>query len=72
MIVKVLINTSVSKLNKVYDYNVPKHLENNKELGKRVEVSFRNKKDTEEAIIVKIVKDEEYISKYKLKDIQLK
>ncbi len=69
MIVKVLINTSVSKLNKVYDYNVPKHLENNIELGKRVEVSFGNKKDTEEAIIVKIVKDEEYISKYKLKDI---
>ena len=50
MIVKVLINTSVSKLNKVYDYKVPVELESKIELGKRVEVSFGRKKDLEEAI----------------------
>lgn len=69
MIVQVLINTSVSKLNKVYDYKVPVELENEIEIGKRVEVSFGNKKDLEEAIIVKILEDVEYVSKYKLKEI---
>ncbi len=69
MIVKVLINTSVSKLNKVYDYKVPLELENKIELGKRVEVSFGRKKDLEEAIIVKVINDEKYVPKYKLKEI---
>lgn len=69
MIVKVLINTSVSKLNKVYDYKVPKELENKIEIGKRIEVSFGNKKDSQEAIIVKIINDNEYFSKYKLKEV---
>src|SRR5574344_316953 len=70
MIVKVLINTSVSKLNKVYDYIVPKELENQIELGKRVEVSFgRGKKSNEEAIIVKVINDENYTSKSKLKEL---
>lgn len=69
MIVKVLINTSVNKLNKVYDYKVPQELEKDIEVGKRIEVSFGNKKDLEEAIIVKVMKDEEYTGKYKLKEI---
>ena len=69
MIVKVLINTSVSKLNKVYDYKVPVELESKIELGKRVEVSFGRKKDLEEAIIVKVIEDEKYVPKYKLKEI---
>ena len=67
MIVQVLINTSVSKLNKVYDYKVPVELENEIEIGKRVEVSFGNKKDLEEAIIVKVIEDKEYVKKYKIK-----
>lgn len=69
MIVKVLINTSVSKLNKVYDYKVPQELEKDIEIGKRIEVSFGKKKDLEEAIIVKIIEDAEYVSNYKLKEI---
>ena len=69
MIVKVLINTSVSKLNKVYDYKVPQELEDKIEIGKRIEVSFGNKKETEEAIIVKIISDEEFTGNYKLKDV---
>lgn len=70
MIVKVLINTSVSKLNKVYDYKVPSALEEDIDVGKRVEVSFgRGKKSSEEAIIVKVISDKEYEGKYKLKEI---
>ena len=44
MIVKVLINTSVRSLNKVYDYRVPVELEDKIEIGKRIEVSFGKKK----------------------------
>lgn len=69
MIVKVLINTSVSSLNKVYDYRVPIELEDQIEIGKRIEVSFGKKKELEEAIIVKIIEDSEFNGNYKLKDI---
>lgn len=44
MIIKVLINTSVKKLNKVYDYSVSSELENKIELGKRVKVNFGRRK----------------------------
>ena len=40
MLAKILINTSVNTLNKVYDYLVPEELENDVEIGKRVQVSF--------------------------------
>ncbi len=70
MIVKVLINTSVKSLNKVYDYTVPEDLVKDIEIGKRVEVNFgKSRLDNEEGIIVKIIDDEEYNSKYKLKEI---
>lgn len=69
MIVKVLLNTSVLKLNRVYDYLVPKDLEDKIEIGKRVEVNFgNNRKSNEEGIIVKI-EDESYTCNYKLKCI---
>lgn len=71
MIVKVLINTSVVSLNKVYDYNVPYELENEIELGKRVQVNFGiGKGKKEEGIIVKVEKDKNKEDiEYKLKDI---
>ncbi len=69
MIVKVLINTSVKTLNKVYDYRVPEVLENDIEIGKRVEVNFgKSRLDNEEGIIVKIM-EEDYAPKFKLKEI---
>ena len=40
MIAKILINTSVNSLNKVYDYLVPDDMLNDIEIGKRVSVSF--------------------------------
>jgi primosomal protein N' len=53
-IVKILINTSVNTLNKVYDYVVPEYLESLISIGKRVSVSFGKSKELEEGIIVKI------------------
>lgn len=71
MIVKVLINTTVKNLNKVYDYYVNEDLEKDIEIGKRVEVNFgRGKAVNVNGIIVKIEKDkkkEDY--NFKLKSI---
>ena len=69
MIAKILINTSVKSLNKVYDYLVPEHLINDVEIGKRVQVSFGRGKNFEEGIIVKLEELTE-TPKYKLKEIE--
>ena len=72
IIAKVLINTSVKSLNKVYDYIVPEALEADACIGKRVSVSFGRGKNEEEGIIVKLVEEtkEEIFSRgYKLKEI---
>lgn len=53
-IAKILIHTSVKSLNKVYDYLIPARLEEQAEIGKRVEVNFGRGKNKEEGIIVKI------------------
>lgn len=71
-IAKILINTSVNSLNKVYDYIIPEFLENDAILGKRVAISFGRGKDLEEGIIVKIeekTREEVENGKYKLKEI---
>ena len=71
-IAKVLINTSVKSLNKVYDYLVPEKMEQDIKIGKRVLVSFGKGRSDEEAIIVKIEEktDKELKSyNYKLKEI---
>ncbi len=71
-IAKILLNTSVKTLNKVYDYIIPESLESKAELGMRVEVNFGKGRQNDEGIIVKIVNetDEEIKSRgYKLKSI---
>lgn len=68
MIAKILINTSVNSLNKVYDYLVPETLIDEVEIGKRVQVSFGRGRELEEGIIVKLEEPTE-IPKYKLKEI---
>ena len=73
MVAKILINTTVKNLNKVYDYKVPEALEKEVEIGKRVEINFgTSRKSNEEGIIVKIVEEtaeQEAQRKYKLKEI---
>ncbi|MDD2376519.1 MAG: primosomal protein N' [Clostridia bacterium] len=69
MIVKVLINTSVKTLNKVYDYKVKDNMMFNISIGKRVKVSFGRGKDRfVEGIIVKI-EDDTYNPEFKMKYI---
>ena len=71
-IAKILINTSVKTLNKVYDYIIPEIFENEATLGKRVEVNFGRGRANEEGIIVKIedkTKKELDELGYKLKEI---
>ena len=68
MIAKILINTTAKSLNKVYDYNVPKELENQVEIGKRVEVGF-GKSSKSEGIIVKLEDDNNVVRNYNLKDV---
>lgn len=71
-IAKILINTSVNSLNKVYDYIIPETFNDTASIGKRVSVSFGRNKELEEGIIVKIEekeKNEIENNKYKLKEI---
>lgn len=69
MIAKVLVNTSVKKLNRVYDYLVPEEMLGNLKVGMRVNVNFGNGKGKQiEGVVVKLESDEN--SKYdKLKYI---
>ncbi len=55
MVAKVLIDMSVKKLNRVYDYLVPKEMENILKIGMRVSVNFGGGKGREiEGIVVKL------------------
>ena len=55
MVAKVLVDTTVKKLNKVYDYLVPKEMENILKVGMRVNVNFGQGKGRQiEAVVVKL------------------
>ena len=76
MIAKVLIDTNVKTLNRVYDYVVPKSEEENIEIGMRVNVNFgQGKGNMQEGIVVKLENSEDNVKentngkKYKLKEI---
>lgn len=66
MIVEVIINRSAKKLNRTFDYSVPKELENMIFVGTKVLVSFGNSKKLEEAYVIGIKNE----SNYKVKDIE--
>lgn len=65
MIAEVIINTTAKKLNRTFDYNIPKELEEQIYVGCIVLVPFGNIKKLEEAFVVGIKEK----SEYKLKDI---
>lgn len=67
MIAEVIINSNVKNLNKIFDYNIPKDMEENISIGSRIFVYFGNKKELEEAFVVNIKNQSLY--KSKLKDI---
>lgn len=65
MVVEVIMNRTAKKLNRTFDYNVPRELEDQILVGSTVLVPFGNAKKLEEAFIVSI-KDN---STFELKDI---
>ena len=65
MVAEVIINSSAKKLNRTFDYNIPKEFEDMIFIGSKVLVPFGNFKSLEEAHVVKI-KDK---SEYEIKDI---
>jgi len=66
MIAKVLVDTSIKSLNRIYDYLVPNELEKEVKIGKRVHVNFgKGKGQEKEGIIVKLEQNPQDISKLK-------
>ena len=63
MVAEVIIDSSISKLNRIFDYEIPANL--NIKVGSRVFVPFGNKKELEEGIVVNIKQN----SEYKIKEI---
>ena len=65
MVAEVIINSTAKKLNRVFDYNIPKELEDLIVVGSKVLVPFGNMKKLEEAYVVAIKEK----SEFKIKDI---
>ncbi len=65
MVAEIIISTNVKELNKIFDYNIPSHLNNKVKLGSRVYIPFGNKKSLEEGFVVNIKEK----SEYKIKNI---
>ena len=65
MVAEVIVNSTVKKLNKTFDYNIPKKLEDVVLIGSKVLVPFGRLKKLEEAHVVKIKEK----SEFEVKDI---
>ena len=65
MVAEVIINSTAKKLNRTFDYNIPKELENMIFVGSKVLVPFGRLKNLEEAHVVRIKES----SEYEIKDI---
>ena len=65
MVAEVIINSKAKQLNRTFDYNIPKEMENIILVGNKVLVPFGRFKKLEEAHVVKIKEK----SEYEIKDI---
>lgn len=65
MVAEIIINSTVRNLNKIFDYSIPKELENIISIGSRVIVPFGNNKSPLEGFVIGFKNE----SKYKLKSI---
>ena len=65
MVAEVIINSTAKKLNRVFDYNIPTHLEDFITIGSRVLVPFGKSGKLEEAYVIKIKGK----SEFEIKDI---
>ena len=66
MVAEVIINRTAKKLNRTFDYNIPKEIEDLIVIGSKVLVPFGKNEKIEEAFVVKI-KDK---TEFELKDIK--
>lgn len=60
MIAEVIIDSKAKKLNRKFDYKIPKNLEDVITVGSRVLVPFANFKSLEEGYVIKIKENSEY------------
>ena len=60
MIAEVIIDSKAKKLNRKFDYKIPKNLEDIIDVGSRVLVPFGNFKTLEQGYIIKIKTNTEY------------
>lgn len=67
MIAEVVINRTAKKLNKTFDYNIPKELEDLIFVGSKVIVPFGKGCSTSEAFVIKLKEKTDF--KYEIKDI---
>ena len=65
MVVEVIINSSAKKLNRTFDYNIPKEYQDIVSVGTKVLVPFGKMKSLEEAHVIKIKEK----SQFEIKDI---
>ena len=65
MVAEVIINRSAKKLNRTFDYNIPKNMQDFVIIGSKVLVPFGNSKKLEEAYVIGIKEK----SNYEVKDI---
>ena len=71
MVAEVIINSKAKQLNRTFDYNIPKELEDLILIGSKVLVPFGRFKILEEAHVVKIKEKSEYEIKDIAKDINI-
>lgn len=60
MIAEVIIESNVKSLNRHFDYNIPKEMENNISIGSRVLIPFGRSKKLEEGFVTNIKESTEY------------
>ena len=65
MVAEVIINSIAKDLNRIFDYNIPKHLEGQVKIGSRIFVPFGRSKALEEGFVINIKET----SEYEIKDI---
>ncbi len=65
MIAEIIINTTAKKLNRTFDYHIPKELEDFIYIGSKVLVPFGRKKELEEGYVTGFKEK----SEYEVKDI---
>lgn len=64
MVVGVMVNSTAKVLNRVFDYLVPKDLEDIIKIGDRVSISFGNSKNMKEGFVFYIKETSEFATKY--------